>query len=131
MLKVLRHFGSVFSSKAVRVLRTAHLLLKLGAANDLTPHAIATIMCRDQLSEPSLLERTVLRVTEDQMLTSSGSSSDKRDDSSDDEDNEFFALLETALLGVVQSAGEGGRRRASSNTSSQRSPICIQQPVTT
>lgn len=115
--KVLRHFGSVFTGKALRVLRVAHLLLKLGAAHDLSPYAIATIMCREQLSEPSLLERTVLRVTEDQMLSSSGSSSDnsnKREESLDSEDdNDFFALLEPALLAVVRNAAADAQSRPS------------------
>jgi hypothetical protein len=111
----LRRFGTVFSRAVRRVLRTAYLLLQLGAAHDLTPFAIASIMCREQLAEMSALEKAAAKARE---LSGAGSSRDELaengddDDDDDDDEDDYFAVLETQLLELVQN-GSGGRQASS------------------
>ena len=54
---VLRRFGMTFTPACQRVLRTTTMLLQRGAAANLTPRAIAMLLCREQLDEPSRLEQ--------------------------------------------------------------------------
>lgn len=69
-------------------------------------------MCREQLSEPSRLERAVTRAREHHMLLSSGGSAPQSDDGDDDGDDdaedEFFAVLEPILLELVRRVASGG-----------------------
>jgi hypothetical protein len=114
----LRRFGSVFSRSVRRTLRTAYLLLQVGAAHDLTPYAIASIMCREQLQEMSALEKAMEKAREQLMLSSSGGSgardrstgsaadshgADVADDDGADDEDEFFTVLENLLVELVQS----------------------------
>lgn len=131
---VLRKFGTVFTRAVLRVLRVSYLLLQLGAAHDLTAHAIASIMCRDQLSEPSRLERAVTRAREHHMLLSSGGSaapSDElsgaeEDDAEDDDEDDFFAVLEPILLDLVRRTANGGGGGASDSKEQHRLSVGFQ-----
>lgn len=105
----LRRFGT-FSRAVRRVLRTSYLVLQLGAAHDLTPFAIASIACREQLAEMSALEKAAAKACE-----LSGGECDEFvvDNDDDDDEDDYFAVLETQLRELMQNSGSG--RQASSD----------------
>jgi hypothetical protein len=62
---LLRRFGMTFTPACQKVLRTTTTLLQKAAAAGLSPRAIATLMCREQLDEPSRLELLCARALAD------------------------------------------------------------------
>jgi len=73
------------SADDLRPMKISTTLLKKGAARGLTLHQIGQMVCREDLNEPSLLEKMVEEATEKVKLT----------------DNESLAEQETKLLEVL------------------------------
>uniref|UniRef100_A0A7N0UFG0 1-phosphatidylinositol 4-kinase n=1 Tax=Kalanchoe fedtschenkoi TaxID=63787 RepID=A0A7N0UFG0_KALFE len=55
-IATLKFYGWDLPQKCARTLRVSTMLLKKGAEQGLTPYTIGSIMCRDSLNKPSILE---------------------------------------------------------------------------
>lgn len=58
-IQLLQSHGWTLSPKCRRVFRISTMLLKKGAAAGLTPYKIASMMCRESLNKPSILENII------------------------------------------------------------------------
>ncbi|MBA0620649.1 hypothetical protein Godav_006348 [Gossypium davidsonii] len=63
-IALLKYLGWDIPSKCARTLRISTMLLKKGAARGLTPYAIGSIMCRENLNEESVIEEIVQEAEE-------------------------------------------------------------------
>ncbi|PPS03250.1 hypothetical protein GOBAR_AA17411 [Gossypium barbadense] len=63
-IALLKYLGWDIPPKCARTLRISTMLLKKGAARALTPYAIGSIMCRENLNEESVIEEIVQEAEE-------------------------------------------------------------------
>ncbi|KAH1073752.1 hypothetical protein J1N35_026080 [Gossypium stocksii] len=63
-IALLKYLGWDIPSKCARTLRISTMLLKKGAARGLTPYAIGSIMCRENLNKESVIEEIVQEAEE-------------------------------------------------------------------
>lgn len=75
-VEILRQFGNVFGGETLTIVRITTTLLQRAVAKSFTARAIASILCRDDLLEPSPLEKLISRTR--MQLSSSLSSSSTR-----------------------------------------------------
>lgn len=66
-IAILEFYGINLSPESTRTLRISTMLLKKGAERGLTPFAIGSIMCRENLNKKSVIEE-IVEDAEDAML---------------------------------------------------------------
>lgn len=72
-ITTLKLYGWNMSTKCARTLRVSTMLLKKGVVRGLSPFTIGSIMCRETLSKPSMLEE-ILQEAQDSVLHGSSES---------------------------------------------------------
>ncbi|GAU12459.1 hypothetical protein TSUD_229930 [Trifolium subterraneum] len=63
-IELLRHYGWDVPAECARTLRISTMLLKKGVERGLTPYAIGSIMCRENLNKKSVIEEIVCEAQE-------------------------------------------------------------------
>jgi hypothetical protein len=63
-IELLRHYGWDVPVECARTLRISTMLLKKGVERGLTPYAIGSIMCRENLNKKSVIEEIVCEAQE-------------------------------------------------------------------